>query len=124
MKILHVVYQSYPNISGSSTRTNHILNAQKSGGLEPIVISSPGQQPERSSRRVGIEYINSIKYYRTFIFEGLSVGGRSTALDKIKKVFSFPYFVYRLWKVCSIERPNVIHAHAMFYCKHSAGKEK
>ncbi|TOR15756.1 hypothetical protein CGG80_14085 [Vibrio parahaemolyticus] len=115
-KILHVVYQSYPNISGSSTRTNHILNAQKSGGLEPIVISSPGQQPENSSRRVGVEYINSIKYYRTFIFEGLSVGGRSTALDKIKKVFSFPYFVYRLWKVCSIERPNVIHAHAMFYC--------
>ncbi|HAT8521727.1 TPA: glycosyltransferase [Vibrio vulnificus] len=115
-KVLHVVYQSYPNISGSSTRTNHILNAQKIDGIEPVVISSPGQQPEKLSSRVGVENINSIKYYRTYIFEGLSVGGSSTALDKVKKVLSFPYFVYKLWKVCSIEKPNVIHAHAMFYC--------
>ena len=46
MKVLHVLYQSYPNISGSSTRSRSIVRAQKSLGIEPIVITSPFQEGE------------------------------------------------------------------------------
>ncbi|GMM85640.1 glycosyltransferase family 4 protein [Pseudoalteromonas sp. MTN2-4] len=120
MKIAHVVYQCFPNISGSSTRTNHILEAQKAHGFEPLVISSPCQPPEDLAKTVGCEMLNGVKHYRTFCFSGLSVGGKSTIWEKIKKVIAFPYFVYKLWRFCLVEKPDVLHAHAMFYCAISA----
>ncbi|EKB1972159.1 glycosyltransferase family 4 protein [Vibrio parahaemolyticus] len=116
MKVLHVLYQSTPNISGSSTRSNHIIHSQREEGIEPIVITSPGQKPLDLSKRTDFEVIDSSKYYRTYMFNNLSIGGNSSISNKLKKVICFPFFLYKLWRVCSIEKPAVIHAHAMFYC--------
>ncbi|TKG10170.1 glycosyltransferase family 4 protein [Vibrio sp. F13] len=116
MKILHVVYQSYPNVSGSSTRTNHIVKAQCKVGMQPIVISSPCQAPCDLLKATTHELVDEVKYYRTYCFSGLSVGGKSTWLQKFKKIAAFPYFVYKLWRYCKIEKPAVLHSHAMFYC--------
>ena len=63
MKILHIVYQSLPNISGSSIRTRDIIGSQKEIGLNPIVVSSPFQNGESSKNP---EYINGILHYRTY----------------------------------------------------------
>ena len=39
MKVLHILYQSLPNISGSSIRSRDILSNQLKIGIKPIVIS-------------------------------------------------------------------------------------
>lgn len=115
-KILHVVYQCTPNISGSSTRTKQILEAQCDVGFTPIVISSPCQEPVSSNKSRGVEVINNIKYFRTYCFKGLSVGGITSSVQKLKKILAFPYFVYKLFCCCREEKPAILHAHAMFYC--------
>ena len=43
MKVLHILYQSLPNISGSSIRSRDILNNQLKIGVKPIVVTSPFQ---------------------------------------------------------------------------------
>ena len=48
MKVLHILYQSLPNISGSSIRSRDILNNQLKIGIKPIVITSPFQNPSRN----------------------------------------------------------------------------
>ncbi|MBH0029634.1 glycosyltransferase [Pseudoalteromonas sp. SWYJZ98] len=116
MKIAHVVYQSVPNISGSSTRTKHIITAQRLAGFSPVVISSPCQAPINSDQATGAEVIDDVEYYRTHCFSGVSVGGKSSISQKIKKIIAFPYFVYKLWRFSLKEKPVVLHAHAMFYC--------
>ena len=64
MKVLHILYQSLPNISGSSIRSRDVLNNQIKIGLEPIVITSPFQNSKRDGDSV--EKIDGVKYYRTF----------------------------------------------------------
>ena len=64
MKVLHILYQSLPNISGSSIRSRDILNNQLKIGIKPIVITSPFQNPKTSGK--SFEEIDGIKFYRTF----------------------------------------------------------
>ncbi len=116
MKILHVLYQSVPNISGSSTRSQSILVNQKKSGLNPFVVSSPAQEGQSILSSSDYELIDGIKFYRTNIFTGSRVGMRSSAIEKIKKIFAFPYFLIKLLLICYREKPKCIHAHAMFYC--------
>ena len=60
MKVLHVLYQSLPNISGSSIRSRDIINNQLKIGVEPIVITSPFQKPFEEGK---VEEINNgVKY--------------------------------------------------------------
>lgn len=120
LKVLHLVYQSFPNISGSSTRTKQIIQNQKFFGFTPIVISSPCQEPSDIRYRCSEEVLNEIPHYRTYIFDGLSVGGRSTLVEKMKKIVAFPYFVYKVFCTAKNEKPDVLHSHAMFYCSLAA----
>lgn len=115
-KILHIVYQSVPNVSGSSSRTENILLAQRKAGLEPIVVSSPSQQPVEIDKAISYEVINSTKYYRSFLFNNLKVGEKSSFLIKLKKILAFPFFIYKVYVVCKKEKPDILHAHSMFYC--------
>ena len=64
MKVLHILYQSLPNISGSSIRSRDMLNNQIKIGLKPIVVTSPFQNSKTNGK--SIEEIDGIKYYRTF----------------------------------------------------------
>ena len=112
MKILHILYQSLPQISGSSVRTRDILMTQKEIGMDVIAITSPFQ-----SAKGGFEVLNNIKYYRT------SVGSDDSISDKTKPFFER---VFRIFKIFSFykkikelivkETPDVLHAHAMFFC--------
>ena len=115
MKVLHILYQSLPNISGSSIRSRDILNNQIKIGLEPIVITSPFQNSKRNGH--SIEEIDGIKYYRTFSNNSeLVKENQSSFFLQIKKFFRIISFTFKVYRVAKIEKVDVIHAHAMFFC--------
>lgn len=118
IKILHVLHQSSPNISGSSTRTNLILKWTAKSGIENVAITTPFQESFDADCATKAEMLpdSGTKVYRTQLISGLSVGGRSSIVQKIKKICSLPYFFYRLLDVAKKERPDIIHAHSTFIC--------
>ena len=77
-RTLHILYQSVPNISGSSTRSKNLIDAQKKLGLNPMVITSPFQKGEDKNR----DEIDGVSYYRTQI-----VGARNISVSEQKKNF-------------------------------------
>ena len=86
MKVLHVLYQSLPNTAGSSIRSRDIINAQLKIGLEPIVITSPFQDPFSHGNIK--EENNGIVYYRTFSNKNEIVSEKkSNVFIQIIKVF-------------------------------------
>lgn len=115
MKVLHVVYQSLPNISGSSIRTRDIVMSQKEIGLTPIIVSSPFQNGVSNER---VEYINRVKHYRTYNNnpDHLVSEERSSLIKRLKKALSIFSFYKEVNKIVREEKPNVLHAHATFFC--------
>jgi len=115
MKVLHILYQSLPNISGSSIRSRDILNNQLKIGVEPIVITSPFQNPKTNG--ASVEEIDGIKYYRTFSNKNELVNeNKSSLFLQIKKFFRIIRFSLKIFKIAKNEQVDVIHAHAMFFC--------
>jgi len=115
MKVLHILYQSLPNISGSSIRSRDILKNQLKIGLKPIVITSPFQNPKRDGDSV--EEIDGIKYYRTFSNNNeLVKENQSSLFIQIKKFFRIISFTIKVYRIAKKEQVDVIHAHAMFFC--------
>tara|TARA_E500000331_G_scaffold182672_1_gene176033 strand:- start:23475 stop:24650 length:1176 start_codon:yes stop_codon:yes gene_type:complete len=119
MKVLHVLYQSLPNSSGSSIRSRDIINNQLKIGLTPVVITSPFQHPFKSGEKQ--EYVDGIMYYRTFINKNEIVSETITGfwvqIRKFLRIFKFTIEVY---KIAKKENVDIIHAHAMFFCSFSA----
>ena len=115
MKVLHILYQSLPNVSGSSIRSRDILNNQLKIGIKPIVITSPFQNP--INKVDSVEEINGIKYYRTFSNNHELVSeGKSSFFIQIKKFFRLIKFSLKVYEIAKKEEIDVIHAHAMFFC--------
>lgn len=112
MKVLHILYQSLPQISGSSIRSRDILMSQKEIGLDPIAVTSPFQ----SSKEIE-ETINGIRYIRTAIRSSDSISDQQKPfLKRVTKVFSVIPFYFKLSKIIKKEKPQILHAHAMFFC--------
>ena len=115
MKVLHILYQSLPNISGSSIRSRDILNNQLKIGIKPIVVTSPFQNPKTNGKL--FEEIDGIKYYRTFSNNNeLVKENESSFFIQIKKFFRIISFSFRVYRIAKKEKIDVIHAHAMFFC--------
>ena len=115
MKVLHILYQSLPNISGSSIRSRDILNNQLKIGDKPIVITSPFQNPKTSGK--SYEEIDGIKYYRTFSNSNELVNENKSSISlQLKKLSRLIRFTIQVYKVSKKEQVDVIHAHAMFFC--------
>lgn len=112
MKILHILYQSLPQISGSSIRSRDILMAQKEIGLDIIAATSPFQKANSKE-----EYYNEIKYYRTKIGNTDSISDNTKSFFKrVTRLFKIISFTRELNKVIFLEEPQILHAHAMFFC--------
>lgn len=116
MKIAHIVYQSLPNISGSSIRTRDLLMSQKEIGLFPFVISSPFQNGV--TKDSDIDVINGVTHYRTYNNNENHLV--SEEVSGFKKKTSKFITVYKFYKTCSKiikeQQPQIVHAHATFYC--------
>lgn len=119
MKIVHLVYQSLPNISGSSIRTRDIMMSQKRIGIEPIVISSPFQNGLSNS---SLDFINEIKHYRTYNNKPdlLVKEGKTPLYIRLGKALEIVSFYNKTKKIIKEEQPDIIHAHATFFCAFTA----
>ncbi len=116
MKVLHVFYQSYPNISGSSTRSYDIVHSQLKEGIEPIILTSPFQKG--FSIQYGPEEIEDLIYYRTYNNkknQEVSENGNNL-IQRIGKLFSILTFYFEIKKIAKLHKVDVIHSHAMFFC--------
>ncbi len=114
MKVLHVLDQSLPNISGYSLRSKYILEYQKRAGIDVFALTSPNQQ-----HGFPVERIDNIPYYRTRpyglwkieLLNGNPVG-RALAF-----IFSMKRGIYN---VVRKERIDLIHAHSPTLCGEAA----
>lgn len=114
MKVLHVVYQSIPDICGSTIRSKNIVSSQRSLGLEPIVVSSPFQDIQTLDS--DFEVIEGIKYYRNSnIFKLRVQEGGGNIVQKILKALCIVPFAYRVYRIAKKENVDIIHCHATFF---------
>lgn len=114
-RTLHILYQSVPNISGSSTRSKNLIDAQRKLGLNPVVITSPFQKGEDKNR----DEIDGVSYYRTQIVGARNISvseQKKSFLTKILKGVSFLYFAIKVINLVRKEKIDIIHSHATFYC--------
>tara|TARA_B100000767_G_scaffold271246_1_gene296475 strand:+ start:1748 stop:2950 length:1203 start_codon:yes stop_codon:yes gene_type:complete len=120
MKVLHVLYTSHPNISGSSVRSRDVIQSQLKIGIMPIVITSPFQKPVTLGKK--IEIINNVKYYRTYsFFEDELVSEKvSSVFLQIRKGLRLFKFTHTVYKIAQKEKVDLLHAHSMFFCAISA----
>lgn len=114
MKVFHILYESLPRVSGSSIRSRDILISQKNIGIDVIAITSPFTN---STSQKEFDIINGIKHYRTSKKTKNSISDDSRNLfDRFLRLFSIIPFFLKISKVIKKEKPDVLHAHAMFYC--------
>jgi len=114
LKVLHVLYQSLPQVSGSSIRSRDIMLSQKEVGIEVLAITAPFQN---SISKKGLDIIDDITYIRTSQNTKNSITDlRKGVLQRIYRVFSILIFSQKLFSTIKKEKPDVLHAHAMFFC--------
>ena len=116
MKILHVMYTSLPDVTGSSIRSDGLLVGQSLSGLELHVITSPFQRPHKFGNKQ--EQLNGVEYYRTYNGkedEQISESQKSIFI-RIKKLFQIFYFAYKVLKLQVGLKVDVIHCHSTFFC--------
>lgn len=115
IKVLHVLYQSVPDVSGSSTRSKSIVDAQlRSQKILPVVATSPVQ---KGLGRERVEEIDGVKYYRCYAEdERFGINKKKSFVTKLRKAFSFVGFYREVCRVIKREKPQVIHSHAIFAC--------
>lgn len=112
MKILHVLYQSLPQLSGSSIRSRDILMSQHEAGMEALAVTSPFQAAQSRQER-----IHEITYHRTALRKKDAISDKPGPL--IQRFFKFMKIVPFYWQLVKLikkEKPDVLHAHAMFFC--------
>lgn len=117
MKILHVVYNSYPDVTGAAVRTRYLVETQARGGDEPVVLSAPFQPPADPAQALGIEYWKGIPHYRCY--DGSDPARFMAAKpwwERAAKLAALGPFIRRIREVVRRERVEVIHAHNLFFC--------
>ena len=118
MKVLHILYQSLPNISGSSTRSNSILLSQLNHGMDVIAISSPFQEGLNVNHN--FEDVNGVKIYRTYNHnKKFALTTSKSLFTRFKKLISIFGFIKAVYVLSKSEKVDVLHSHATFYCAFS-----
>ena len=101
MKILHVLNHSVPHTDGYCVRSEHIVRFQKNCGWDPIVVTSPKQEPIPTE---SVETIHGIRYFRT-----LPKQSQVPLPSIIKSIWQVKR---RIEEVILQERPDIIHSHS------------
>lgn len=103
MRVLHVMDVSVPTIAGYTTRSRYMVEAQRTLGLDPIVLTSV-RQHNHDGR--SMEEIDGIRYYRTLL---PSSPKRQPALEMY-------HLRRRIIEVARREMPDLIHGHSSILC--------
>ncbi|MCK6554774.1 glycosyltransferase, exosortase A system-associated [Candidatus Binatia bacterium] len=102
-RVLHVLDHSLPVLSGYSSRSHHILRAQRELGLDPVAVTTPKHGPGPAE-----ETIDGITYYRT------PVGTAATrhSLPGMAELGLMRRLAARVAEVARRHRAEVLHAHS------------
>ncbi|GAA4233941.1 hypothetical protein GCM10022291_12240 [Postechiella marina] len=85
---------------------------QKEVGMDVVAITAPFQAATSN-----FDIIDGIKYYRSKFNEKDTISDKRKSLgSRILRLFSIFSFYNEIKKIIIIEKPNVLHAHAMFFC--------
>jgi PEP-CTERM/exosortase A-associated glycosyltransferase len=102
MKILHILDHSVPIFSGYSFRSRSIIHAQRSLGLDPVVLTSPKHGPGPDDR----EEIEGIRYYRTTALSS------AVKIPFAREIHLMARLGRRISAVAREEKIDLIHAHS------------
>lgn len=90
--------------------------SQNEIGIEAFAITVPFLSNESQKK---IEVIDNVRYYRSNV-ESSSKNEISdqykSFFKRFKKVFKINKFIFQLYKLSKFQKPDVLHAHAMFFC--------
>lgn len=102
MKILHVLDHSVPHNDGYCIRSQNIVHFQQELGWEPIVVTSPHQEPIPSK---AVETFDGVRYYRTAPYhkKRLPFLHEAHAIRRLKR---------RIGQAVQLESPELIHTHS------------
>jgi len=114
VKVLHILYQSLPQVSGSSIRSRDVLMSQREIGLDAVAITSRFQGSIDGAKE---DEIDGVRYIRTSKKQTTSISDqKKSKLSQFSRIFDIIPFAIKLYKIISKEKPDILHAHAMFYC--------
>lgn len=99
MRVLHVLDVSAPTIAGYASRSRAIVNAQRSMGLEPVVLTSVRH---KNAEALPLEEIDGIRHYRTL----------KPASPERRPLSEMVWLRRRILEVARTERVELIHAHS------------
>lgn len=117
MKVLHVVYNSWPDTTGAAVRTRYLVETQARMGIAPVVLSSPFQAPADPAQSGGVEYWKDIPHYRSYSgADPARFMAPKPWWERAAKLAAMAPFVRRIREVARRERVDVIHAHNLFFC--------
>ncbi len=103
-RVLHILDHSVPQFSGYSFRSRSIINAERTLGLRPVVVTSP----KHGSPADGVEEIEGVRYYRTRSLQGEAFSSVPFVCEA-KLMFRL---ARRIEAVARAERVEVIHSHS------------
>jgi glycosyltransferase involved in cell wall biosynthesis len=118
MKVLHVAYNTWPDVTGGAIRTRYTVEAQRRLGLEPVVLSAPFQRAADPAQTSGVEYWNGIAYHRCYngCDPSRFMAAHKSLWERAIKFAAFPAFVRRIRRLALDERVDIIHAHSLSFC--------
>jgi PEP-CTERM/exosortase A-associated glycosyltransferase len=100
MRVLHILHQSVPALSGYSVRSNYIVQLQRECGIEVAVVTS-ARQPNAGPE---YEVLDGVKYYRTT--------QRDDARSGIREFQLMRALQRRVHEAVLDFKPDLIHAHS------------
>jgi PEP-CTERM/exosortase A-associated glycosyltransferase len=108
MKVLHVLDHSLPYFSGYSFRSDYIIRAQKSLGLNPVVVTSPKHEDFSSER----EEIDDIEFYRVRWPSYSS--SRLQTVPLVKEMACVAVLSKEIARIAEKLKVEIIHSHSPF----------
>ncbi|MDY6965100.1 MAG: glycosyltransferase family 4 protein [Halobacteriota archaeon] len=103
MKILHILAQSYPYLSGYSVRSHYILLTEQRSGEDVVAITYPDRFLSYNSE----DTIEGITYYHVNIRDFIL-----SALPIIKTIYSMQHFINKSKEILKTAKPDIIHSHS------------
>jgi PEP-CTERM/exosortase A-associated glycosyltransferase len=113
-RVLHVVDESLPLVSGYAIRTNGIVQAQAALGNHPVVLTSPVHQ-SRDNGAVETT-IDRVKYLRTPMPGSLSGAAIRKRWPVFRELSLVNALERRILEVLDAETFDVVHAHSPSLC--------
>jgi PEP-CTERM/exosortase A-associated glycosyltransferase len=104
MKILHVLQNSLPSLTGYAIRSNGLMRALQRHGVDIVAVTGAVETRAREA----VEEVEGIRYYRT-------LKSIPESRSPFREWQLYRMLLERLEEVTAIERPDALHVHSPVY---------